>query len=400
MKFNYVVAAAGLTMAIASCRKDDKPVTPDNPNKVNYAMTVTGGTGASQTTYLFGTNGFPTGSVGTSKAAELQSSGQMAKYGNHVYVSTFGAPATLRKYEFDADGKPVLLNSITIPGLKTFGALLFISPTEAYAAANGFRLVPKLIKFNPTTMAITSTIDLSALNKPGATETYFVGMVERDGNLFMGLNYQNASFNNLADSVFVAVIDKASGTVTKLLADGRSNEQWTGGTENSFSPNNLVKDATGNIYVTGFARNGKPSGLLRINAGNTVFDPSYFFDLSATTGGPCLGLYYFGENNVFTIRYSDANFYPFDADNSTFSAGAKAEYYKINLTAKTTSGNIAPTLPKLFGNNTFMTKWDDTKIYFNAPSNGSSAIYSYTLSNGSVNKEFDLPGTGNGFTKL
>lgn len=394
MKLMYVAAAAGILAGMASCKKNDT-VTPENPNKVNYAMTVTGGTYPSQTTYLFGTKAFPTGSVGTEKAAELASSGMMTRYGNNVYISTFGAPATLRKYEFGDDGKPVLLTSFSIPGLKTFGAVLFISATEAYAASNGFLGVPKLVKFNPTNMSITSTIDLSSLQKTGATEVYYQGMVEKDGNLFMGINYQNASFNNLADSVFIAVINRSTGTVTKLLADGRSSEMWTGGTENSFSPNNIVKDAAGNIYVTGFAANGKPSGLLRINAGTTEFDASYFFNLSTVTGGPCLGLYYFGDGNVFTVRYTDATAYPFD------SGGPKAEYYKINLTARTTSGNIAPSLPKLFGVSTFMTRWDNDKIYFNVAATSANSIYSYKLSDGSIAKEFDLSaGVCKGFTKL
>lgn len=204
---NYLFAMTFLIAGVMSCDKDDK--TPENPNKVNYAMTVTGGTHPSQTTYLFGTNGFPTGSVGTSNAAELPSSGIMQRYGSNVYLTTFGAPATLRKYEFDAAGKPVMLNSFSVPGLKTFGAVLFISSTEAYAAANGFGGIPKLVKFNPATMAITGTIDLSSLMKAGATEIYYQGMVERDGNLFMGVNYQNASFRNLADSVFIAVINRS-----------------------------------------------------------------------------------------------------------------------------------------------------------------------------------------------
>lgn len=396
MKAKYVVVAvAGLTMAIASCKKDEKPVTPDNPNKTNYAISVTGGTFPSQTTYLFGTHNFPSGSVSASNAAELASSGIMYKYGSNVYIGSFGAPATLRKYEFDADGKPKLINAITVPGLKTFGGILFISNTEAYASSNGVGGIPKVIKFNPDAMSITSNIDLTPLQKPGSADVFYLGMIERDGNLFMGINYLNASFGPLGDSVYVAVINRASGTVTKLLADGRSNVMWNGGTENSFSPNAMVKDAAGNIYVMGYAAGGKPSGVLRINAGTTVFDPSYFFDLSTTTGGPCLGLFYFGDNNVFTVRYSDVAAYPFDG------GGAKAEYYKINLSAKTTSGGIAPTMPKIFGSSAFMTKWDDTKIYFNAPSNGLSSIYSYTLSNGSVTKEFDLStGKCNGFTKL
>ncbi|MEP6712064.1 MAG: hypothetical protein ABJA37_06600 [Ferruginibacter sp.] len=383
-----------------SCKKTETPV-PVNTNKANYALSVTGGNYPNQTTYLFGSNLFPTGSVGTGNAAELTSSGQMYKYGTNVYINTFGAPATLRKYEFDEAGKPKQTGSFSVPGLKTFGTVDFISETEAYAASNGYGGIPKLVKFNPTTMQITGTIDMSSTHKAASVGgDYYLGMVHRDNNLFMGITYTNASGDPLYDSVFVAVIDKVAGTVTKVLADGRSGEMWTGGSDASFSPPTLVKDANNDIYVMGFASNGKPSGVLKIKNGTTDFDASYFFNLNTATGKPCLGLYYFGSGQVFTMRYADAVAYPFDLD-ASYNPLAAAEYYKIDLTAKTSLGNIAPTLPKLFGVSTFMTKWDNEKIYFNAPAATSNAVYSYQLSNGTVKKEFELSaGQCNGFTKL
>ncbi|MEJ7587154.1 MAG: hypothetical protein WKI04_06300 [Ferruginibacter sp.] len=391
-----LVAFSSITLF--SCKKDKEP---ENLNKANYALTVTGGVYPSQTTYLFSTNLFPTDTtVGLTNAAELASSGQMYKYGANVYISTFGAPATLRKYEFDVTGKPKQIGSFSVLGLKTFGAVDFISETEAYAASNGFAGIPKLVKFNPTTMQITGTIDLSSLQKPGATEVYYLGLVHRDDYLFMGVNYQDATFSNLADSVFVAVINKSKGTVSKLIADGRSSEMWVGGSESSFDAKALIKDVSNDIFVMGFANNGKPSGVLKIKNGTTDFDPAYFFNLNTATGKPCLGLYYFGPGQVFTMRYTDAVAYPFDTD-ANYDPYAAAEYYKIDLTAKTSLGNIAPTLPKVFGVSTFMTKWDNEKIYFSAPAATSNSIYSYLISNGIVKKEFDISaGVCNGFTKL
>jgi len=395
----YLFLAAFSSVIIFSCKKDTP--TPEDPNKINYALTVTGGVYPSQTTYLFGTKQFPTdNTVGLTNAAELASSGQMYKYGANVYINTFGAPATLRKYEFDVSGKPKEIGSFSVLGLKTFGAVDFISETEAYAASNGFAGVPKLVKFNPTTMQITGTIDLSSLQKPGATDVFYLGLVHRDNYLFMGVNYQDATFSNLADSVFVAVINKSTGTVSKLIADGRSSEMWNGGSESSFDPKALVKDENSDIYVMGFANNGKPSGVLKIKNGTTDFDPTYFFNLNTATGKPCLGLYYFGPEQVFTMRYTEAVAYPFDTD-ANFDPYAAAEYYKIDLTGKTSLGNIAPTLPKVFGVSSFMTKWDNEKIYFNVPAAASNAIYSYQISNGTVKKEFDVSaGVCNGFVKL
>lgn len=393
MKTTWKSLALLLLIAFStySCSKDDAP--DNSGKKISYALSVTGGTYPNQTTYVFGTEQFPAGNVTTAGALELSSSGQMYKYGNDIYVATFGAPATLRKYNFDASGKPAQSGSISVPGLKTFGAVEFMSATEAYAASNGFGGIPKMVKFNPTTMEILGYIDLSSLQLAGATEIYYLGLVERNGYLFMGVNYQNASFENLEDAVFVAVINKATATVEKLLKDTRSNMMWNGGTASSFSPNSLIKDASGDIYVTGYAGNGKPSGILKIKNGETQFDASYFFDLDAATGGHCLGLFHFGNDKVFTIRYSDPSAYPFDGS-------AAGEIYKIDLQAKTSAGNISTALPKFFGSSTFMTKWDDDKIYFSVAAQGSNAIYSYKISGGAVVKEFDLTGKCNGFTKI
>lgn len=374
-----------------SCKKDDSP--GSGSKEISYALSVTGGTYPNQTTYVFGTEQFPSGIVATSAAVELSSSGQMYRYGSNIYVATFGAPATLRKYGFDENGKPVQLGSIAVPGLKTFGAVEFLSATEAYAASNGFGGIPKMVRFNPATMEIMGYIDLSSLQLPGATEIYYLGLVERDGYLFMGVNYQNASFANLENAVFVAVINRASATVEKLIKDTRTNMMWNGGTASSFSPACLVKDAAGDIYVNGYAGNIKPSGILKIKKGTIDFDPGYFFDLDAATGGHCLGIFYFDNNAVFTVRYANASAYPFDGS-------AAGTLYKIDLSARTSLGNISTTIPPFFGGATFMTKWDNEKIYFNVAAAGSNAIYSYKLNGGAVAKEFELTGQCNGFTKI
>lgn len=383
-------------LAIYSCKEDD----PKSLSHANYALAATAGTYPNQTAYLFGTNQFPTGNVGLENAAEIAGSAMMYKYGSDVYLATFSEPATLRKFAFDETGLPREAGSISLPGLRTFGAVEFVSSIEAYAAANGFGGVPKLVKFNPSSMEILTTVNLTGLQKKGATEVYYLGMVVRDNQIFMGVNYQNASFANLADSVFVAVINKTTNAVEKLMADGRSSEMWNGGTSSSFSPNTLIKDANNDIYVTGYANNGKPSGVLKIKNGTSDFDPSYFFNLNAATGKPCLGLFHFGNGLTFTIRYDDEVAYPFDM-NADYEPYAAAEIYKIDLSDQTSYGAISSSVPKIFGTNTFMTKWDNEKIYFSVSAANSNSIYSYRISDGAVVKEFDLSsGSCNGFSKL
>lgn len=394
MKTNYLLTiAAVLLLSTQACKKDKKP---DVIADANYVLSVTGGVSPNQTSYLFSTKDFPAGTVGTSNALESTSSAFVYKYGKHIYQNNFAAPATLKKFEFDAAGKPQEVGSFAIPGLRTIGAVLFINDTEAYATAASFGSTPKLVKFNPSNMQVTNTIDLSGLNKAGATEVYYVGLVQRGNHIFMGVNYQDATFSNLEDKVFIAVIDRTTDTFVKLISDDRSSQMWNGGTDASFTANSLIKDASGDIYVMGYANKGKPSGVLRIKNNETTFDPTYFFNLTTTTGGPCIGLFHFGHNQTFTVSYTVASSYPFD------SGSPAGQYHKIDLVNKTASGNISSTLPLLKGNKAFMTKWDDDKIYLNVTGTASqNSIYSYQLNNGTVKKEFDLSsGSCNGFTKL
>lgn len=382
--------SAILLTGIQACKNDDNDVAA----AANYVLSVTGGAYPNQTSYLFSSKEFPTGTVGTSNALESASSAVIYQYGNHIYQNNFGAPTTLRKYSFDAQGKPQEIGSFAIPGLNTIGAVLFISETEAYATVAAFGVTPKLVKFNPSNMQVTKELDLSGLNKAGATEVYYLGLVLRGNNIFMGVNYQDAGFNNLEDKVFVAIIDRSTDKFVKLISDERSSQMWNGGTVSSFSPNVMIKDASDDIYVMGYANNGKPSGVLRIKNNETTFDPSYFFNLSTTTGGPCIGLFHFGHDQTFTVSYTRTAAYPFD------SGDPAGQYHKINLMSKTSSGNISTSIPLLKGNKAFMTKWQNDKIYLNVAATASvNSIYSYQISNGSVKKEFDLAsGASNAFT--
>jgi hypothetical protein len=157
----------------------------------------------------------------------------------------------------------------------------------------------------------------------------------------------------------------------------------------------LIKDASGDIYVMGYANNGKPSGVLRIKNNETDFDQNYFFNLSSTTGTPCMGLFHFGHDQTFTISYSRSAAYPFD------SGAAAGSYRKINLQTQT-AGTVISSVPLVKGNKAFMVKLDDEKLFFNVAGDASvNSIYSYQLSNGTVKKEFDLSsGACNGFTKI
>jgi len=192
--FSISILAFATIFSISSCERDAKvPLTKGE--SVKYAMAITGGTFPSQTSYFMGFEEFPTSPVTTTNAAEMQSSAMMFSYGGFNYISNFGSPATLRKFGFDdATGKPKELGTFVVQGLKTFGAIEFISATEAYAASNGFGGVPKLIKFNPTTMQVTGKCGLITTSKIKGKRSVLFGYGITGQSAFYGNQLPNCQF--------------------------------------------------------------------------------------------------------------------------------------------------------------------------------------------------------------
>ena len=92
------------------------------------------------------------------------------------------------------------------------------------------------------------------------------------------------------DSAFVAVYSypDVGSEPEKIIADSRTSNIGVNG-----ATTGLIETASGDLYsfssgaaMAGFSpASTKPSGILRIRSGSTDFDPDYFFDVEAATGG-------------------------------------------------------------------------------------------------------------------
>ena len=402
-KKQLVVAIASILILgsmVMSCKKkkDETPEpNPTVPNaNINYALMVTGGTYPNETSYIFGQEAFPSGTISTSNAAELTGYGFLNTYGGFCYASTFGAPATMRKYAFDDNGKPQQVGAFAIPGLNTFASVYFVSQTEAYATVNGNGSIPTLVKFNPTTMLIVNSVNLSSIQKSAATGAFYQGLVHRDSLIYMGVQYLNGR-NVLYDSTYVVVINRNTLQVQKLIADGRTGVVQTAGTKDNYIAPSMIIDESNDIYVMGIGNGSSvPSGVIRIKSGATNFDPSYFFNLTAASGGDCLGLLYYGNGKAFTLKSLDANNYPYDS----YSGGPPSyKYHKIDITAKTSQGDLAG-MPDVFSS-AFVANWDPTKLYLSVPAASTNEIYSFDRTSGATAQVItSASGVINGFAKL
>ena len=381
--------AASLAVAplVFSACGDDDSKTEQPTVTVNYAVSTVGGAYPSQTTYIQGLVDLNSTTLDTKNATEQASSAAMWHYKQALYMSKFAAPATLTKYTFDpATGRPVEAGRLVVPGANTFSDVQFVSDTEAYASVGGG--LARLVKFNPTTFVTTGEVNLSKLQKTGARSTYYLGSMVRDTKLFWAVYYENSSGNALTDSAHVAVVDLSTGQVEKVISDGRTARVFSSGAVQCFS-----KAANGDIYVQGDGTSKAPSGVLRIKAGETRFDPTYFFDLKAATGKDCKGLYQFGNGLAFTTRIED----PAD---SYEGKGPNYKYYKLDLNAKTSGGSL-PNLPQIYGSqSSLMRQFDDQSVLLSVSTKTENSLYQYKLSDGTVSKKMTLPGQLTGFAKL
>ncbi len=112
------------------------------------------------------------------------------------------------------------------------------------------------------------------------------------------------------DSAFVAVYPYPSVTAEpeKIIADGRTSNIGVNGVTTG-----LIETDSGDLYsfscgaeMAGFSPASiKPSGILRIPSGSTEFDTSYFFDISAATGGSIFWMDYIGGNKAIARVLTD-----------------------------------------------------------------------------------------------
>ena len=370
-----------------SCNKNSSNSDGSSKKEIQYVFANVAGVNPSQTTYIMGATDLNVANLTNANGAELAGFASMWQYKQNVYLTAFGAPATMSKYSFDDEGKAVTAGKLIVPGANSFSTIEFINDSVAYASVGGG--LARVIQFNPTLLQITGEVNLSSVLKSNAASTYYLGMKARSGKLFMGVHYFNSSFLPLYDSAYVAVIDIATNKVDKLISDGRTCAIFQSGS----SVNGFELDANGDIYIETLGSAKVPSGILRIKNGETGFDPSYFFDLKTATGNDCRNIWHFGNGLTFTTRISD----PADPYESK---GPNFEYYKIDLAAKTAAPLTS--LPKIFGSSTsIMRKIDNNEILFVVAGFLENAIYSYKMADGTITKKITLSGSRcTGFAKI
>lgn len=201
----------------------------------------------------------------------------MGGSGNEMEVYSLGNDNTLTK-----EGTLVTDDGTTVTDI------LYLNEDEAYVT---LQYVGKVLKINPTTLEQLAEIDLSSLaiggdeseetdNSPEPSD-----MAVKDGKLYVALNQSYQGLYLGRPGMHVAVIDMDTNTVEKTIDDEDRGYAFAGRTGGTGTTSFL--DENGHLYINstaswGYSPDQKP-GLLRIKAGEEVFDSDWEFDLSEKT---------------------------------------------------------------------------------------------------------------------
>ena len=151
----------------------------------------------------------------------------------------------------------------------------------------------------------------------------FSGVADINGKIFtavcpVGLSAYGAaktgassySGTHYTDSVWIAVFDDISFTNPRIIRDDRLSYATTRFRSQYYT--NLAVDDRQNLYVFSSAyendKTTKPSGVLRINAGTETFDPNFFVDIEAASGGHHVCKPYYITGDYFLLQmYTNPN---------------------------------------------------------------------------------------------
>lgn len=381
----FILALSAIVL-FTKCSKNGNDPIEEEPKEINYAFAVVGGVAPSLTTYIIGSTDLDFTHLSNANATEQPSSASMWHYKKSVYLTAFGAPASMVKYEFDSKGIAIQKQKMIVPGANTFSSVEFISDDVAYASVGGG--LARVIKFNPTTMQITGEVNLTSILNPAATSTFYLGMKTFGGKLFLGVYYGGNL--DLLTKAYMAVISLETDAVEKLIEDDRTAAIFQGGS----SANGIEVDENGDMYVMGIGSPSKPSGIVRIKKGTTDFDPDYFMNLDEITGNSCRNFRLFDDGLAFTHRVVDvADLYELN--------GANYEIYQIDIKNKTSKGKLGD-LPVIWGSSTgIIRKYSESELLMSVSGKTENAVYVYSVVNGNLTKKFTLDGSRTmGFAQL
>ncbi|MCU4155645.1 DUF4374 domain-containing protein [Carboxylicivirga sp. A043] len=165
--------------------------------------------------------------------------------------------------------------------------------------------IVRLHLINSASLSVSKTADTPIASISSEVAPAYSGMVVSGNYLFVSfyISDPNTFGTPSTDKAEIAVFNYPELDFVKVIEDTRVGPIGGFGTMAG-----LIKDESGDVYAlshsnpaNGFSQSTKPSGILRINSGETEFDADFFFDIEDITGGQNTAhLVYLGDGKVLT----------------------------------------------------------------------------------------------------
>jgi hypothetical protein len=315
--FSLLLRAAALPLLLASgltaCGSDDSP--PDHTSTTGplYAIMYEVYDDSGSTSYLSLLDSLERDQIDLDAAIEYgRGRAFIQSYGGWLFVGDAETP-TVNRYSLDEGGQLHFDGEI---GFSNYGLrkgsfdswnVTFINPNKAYL----FDFVEgTTIIWNPTTLEIIGDIPAhEEFHREGWSLEGTPGVV-RDGLLFRTFDWANYDEAAYSTDILLGVYDVETDELVKLESETRCPV-----------PGNLVhQDETGNIYfsnwvwpVAGSIMRGAPdSCVLRINAGETSFDPEWALSYQDVTDGRHRAMFTYLSNGQALVSAFHAERTSFD----------------------------------------------------------------------------------------
>lgn len=268
------IALMAVLLVISSCDKDDDTPIPVEPENKTTGFVVVGQT-ASQTAVVKYIEELPAngGSIDLSSGAtDFPRFFPNSLYDHALFLpNPDEAVGGFAKYVVNADGEVVEEALIPVTDAGSFRIAVKDGDTGVF---HDLATPNSVTVFNPTTMQITTTIDMSAGFVPGDIDQRYNSIYFRGDDVFMPIRGIDAE---VFPSMVVHQANLSSNTFvgdTQRDGNGVSSIQ----TVNQFGQN--IIDNQGNLYIMdggNYDGAGIPAAINKIPAGSNEFDPDYQF---------------------------------------------------------------------------------------------------------------------------
>ena len=271
-----------LLLSLVSCNDDDAVNSPNvKEGNLLISTLIANPDGMSGSAYLQLIDDLEPKSLTNSSALPAPYSNVTCVYGNDVYVlPSFGGETQLVKYtrtdgELVKTGEYTLTENSSATNAVVNGDFLYVS----------CQFIGKILVLKHADMTLVKEIDISFYGV-GDQNPDPASMIIRGNLLYVALSQAVGGYFPDENRPYadVLIINTDNNEVEKMITSATPGISTP---TRAIDPQSIFVDENNDIYVTcvgGFgAVPGHHAGILRIKAGETEFDSTYYFDLSATS---------------------------------------------------------------------------------------------------------------------